>query len=147
MITVRRAKQDDLFEFVVLVKKFANEAYKQFPVDKELTSQNFLQGIADPNFIFMVAETEGEVVGIFVGCANAPLFSTTRTAVELGFYMHPDHRDGKTALKMMNEFEKWAQSQGCKSVTMVDIHTHADLSTFYTRKGYELKEKSYMKEF
>lgn len=147
MAQVRRAKQDDLFEFVVLVKKFANEAYKQFPVDKEVTSHNFLQGITDPNFLFLVAEDEGEVVGIFVGYATTPLFSSVKTSAEMGFYLHPDHRDGRTALKMIQEYEKWARSQGCKSAALMDVHDFNDLRSFYERKGYKLKEKSYLKEF
>lgn len=142
---IRRARQEDVYDFVVLVNRFAREAYTEFPVDKELTRANFMQGITDPNFFFLVAEERGEVVGLLVGCANAPLFSKTRTAVELGFYMHPDYRDARSALKMMNEFEKWAKSQGCKSCTMVDIHTFNDLQPFYERKGYTLKEKSYIK--
>ena len=146
MAKIRRATESDLYDYAFLVKQFVREANYPFKMDVELLVGNMKNTLQHPKFLWLVAEKDEELVGFLAGCANSPLFSRDETAVELGWYLQPEHRDGRTAFKLMAEFEAWAKKAGCRHVTMVDIDTLQDLREIYTRKGYTLTEKSYVKE-
>jgi len=144
---VRPATPDDAHEFTVLVKKFVREANYPFKVDMKLTYDNALLILENPDFFLHVVEDEEELVGFLVGALNKTLFSTEVIATELGWYLKPEYRDGRTALKLLKNYEEWAKEQGADFVTMVDIDTVQDLSALYQRRGYELTEKSYVRKF
>lgn len=146
MPIVRKAKEEDAIEFAVLAKQFAKESKGGWKVDMDKTLENFKGGLNNPEFFFWVVEDDDTIVGMLVGATNSPLFTKQVTAVELAWYMQPAYRDGRTALKLFDAFEKWAREKECDFITMADLPEVADLSALYERKGYKLTEKAYIKE-
>jgi GNAT superfamily N-acetyltransferase len=146
MAKVRTAVESDVHEFAVLVKRFVKEAKYVITMDMDLVVKNFHEGLKNPEICWIVLEEDDEVVGFLAGATNSPLFSRDKIGVELGWYVHPEHRDGHSAIKLMVSFEQWCKKQRCKYITMCDIHTLQDLQPLYERRGYVLTEKSYMKE-
>lgn len=143
---IRKAQETDAIEFTMLVKQFVKEAKYPFKVDPELVIGNFKAVVNDEDFFVYVSEEDADLVGFLVGAINAPLFSSDQTAVELGWFMVPEYRNGKDGLRLLTKFEAWAKDNNCRHVTMVDIDPLNDLDDLYSRKGYELTEKAYVKE-
>jgi len=146
MAVVRPAVESDIHEFIVLAKRFSKEAKYGMTLDIDLVVENFHGGLANPEVCWLVLEEEGEMVGFLMGVTNSPLFSRDKIGVELGWFVHPDHRNGHSAVKLMVSFEQWCKKSRCKYVTMCDIDTLQSLQPLYERRGYTLTEKSYMKE-
>jgi len=146
MATIRRGKPEDALDFILVMKQFLKEAKYTFRVDAKYTQDNFETIAQDENYIVLLVEEEEEIVGFLVGVIGSTLFSKDLIAIELGWYLLPEHRNAKTGLKLVDAFEKWSQNKNCKHVSMVDIDTLKDLKPLYERRGYVLTEKTYVKE-
>jgi len=146
MLTIRPGVPSDSIEFAVLVKQFVREAKYPFKVDIDLVVGNFKAGVVDPKFFFHVVEEEDTLVGFLAGAINTTLFSNDVTGIELGWYLQPESRDGRTALKLLKAFEEWCVDKGCRHISIADIDTLQSLAPLYERKGYRLTEKTYVKE-
>ena len=147
---VRRATKDDKLTFAFLADTFLRESKYSLKMNPDKLLTNFDNVVSqDPEessvSIFLL-EVDGRVEGMLVGATSESLFSDDTLAVEIAWYVSPDHRDGRKAYKLMNEYEKWAKEKGCTFVTMMDIHGLASLEELYNRKGYSLTEKTYVKE-
>lgn len=81
--------------------------------------------------------------GVLAAAAETNLFNYERMAGELMWYIDPRHRGLKVASKMLEAYEYWAAKIGCQFCTLVDLM--GNLDKFYTRKGYERRETSYVK--
>lgn len=146
MLDIRDATVDDLVEFSVLVKKFTREAKYPTKVNSKFIIDNFTPTINNPNYFFKVADDDGEVVGFLVGTISTNLFSPDVVGSELGWFILPEFRDGRTGLKMQRMFEDWCKEKNAKLIAMADIDPLQSLDKFYTRKGFILMEKTYVKE-
>lgn len=87
-----------------------------------------------------------DVVGALGGVVTDTVFSFDRIALEVGWYVEPEHRGSLTALRMVRSFERWAASRDAKMVVMVSqMSSTTDPSKVYEAMGYNLGEKSYVK--
>jgi len=145
-MNVRKATPQDAIELTVLVKQFVKEAKYTVKVDTKLVMENFEKITENPSFFVHVAEHEDSLVGFLVGAVNTSLFSLDAAGVELGWYLDPEHRDGKTAIVLLKKFEDWCVQKKCKHISLADIHTLKSMGGLYERKGYTLTEKTYVKE-
>lgn len=143
---VREATEEDKLDVILLAKQFLKESKYPFSLDVETLDSNFSNAIDHPNFLILVLEVDKEIVGMLVGATAAPLFSKDLIATELAWFVEKPYRTSRPALKLFKKYEEWAKESGCKFITMVDIDTLADLGDLYTRKGYTMTEKTYVKE-
>lgn len=143
---VRKATKEDSLDFAVLAKQFLRESKYPFSVDMEKLMESFTAACDNESFCVFLLEEEGDIVGMLVGGLSSPLFSSDIVATELAWFVERQHRDGRGSLKLFNEYEKWAKEAGSKFITMVDIDTLQSLGSLYSRKGYTLTEKTYVKE-
>ncbi len=146
MTKVRKALSSDSLDFALLAKAFLKESKYPFSLDLAKLLENFEAALKNPDFCLFLLEDEGGLVGMLVGGIASPLFSTDRVATELAWFVDPSYRDGVSAYKLLASYEKWAVDIGCTFVTMIDIDTLESLEPLYTRKGYTLTEKTYVKE-
>lgn len=93
-------------------------------------------------------EDEGAVVGGIGGIRHPDLLSGEACAVELFWYVKPKYRRGTMPVRLLTEFERWAQEGGCRTVAMVHMQDSMPeaLGAFYERHGYELYETMYRKQ-
>ena len=119
----------------------------EFPLTlaPDLLEQHFELLIDSPDLFCVVIEKENMVVGFLIGMIARTAFSHDPIATEMAWYVRPSARGTREPIKLIKEYENWAERRGCKVVTMVDIHNLNDLGNLYTRLGYELTEKTYTK--
>lgn len=143
---VRPGTKDDAYEFMYLVKQMVKDVNYPFKVDMKKTLESGEAMVDNPLFFYWVAEAEGEVVGFLVAAVNQTIFSSEKIASELGWYIHPDHRKGTAALRLLKEYEKWADELECDYVTLSDVQGSMDMDAVYTRRGYKLEERTYVRK-
>lgn len=144
-MTVRRATKDDVMDIVMLTHQFLREFKGPLKFDARYFADNLDRIIENDNFFFHVAEDEGEVIGFLAGAKNFVLFSTEPTAIEIGWFMEPAFRNGRDSLRLLSSFEQWARDSDCSVISMGDLSLLQDLGPLYTRRGYELYERTYIK--
>ena len=81
-----------------------------------------------------------------MGGVTSPIFSEDIVSTELIWYMQPEHRKGRSSMEMLKQYEEWCKGKGCKFITMIDIDPYNNLESLYTRKGYKVTEKTYVKD-
>lgn len=143
---IRSATKDDKLEFLLLCKEFLRESSYPFSMSIKKVSENFNAIVDHEQFFVKVIEKEGELVGFLVAGLVSPMFSDDVVSSELAWFVSKEHRGDSDSIKLLVQYEKWAKKQGCKFITMVDIDSLNSLEDFYSRRGYTLTEKTYVKE-
>lgn len=93
-----------------------------------------------PKGIVFLAEKDGKLIGFFAGMIQRYFFSSRERAVDMGFYVLPEHRGSKAAIRLIRTFEYWAKEMGVKEIavgqtTAVDIEKTLK---FYAHLGYKV---------
>lgn len=89
-----------------------------------------------------------EPIGMVAGLISEVPFSSDKVATEQVWYIEPQYRNTRTSIKLVEAFEYWA-----REITKADVVLMSSLNNneqekvdrFYTRKGYTLCEKGYVK--
>lgn len=90
------------------------------------------------------------IIGLLVAQSQLdhPFFGDKKIAMELVWWVKPEYRKGKEALKLLKVYEHWAEHIAeCSIVTLGLFHNGMEktLDKYYRRKGYTITESSYMK--
>jgi GNAT superfamily N-acetyltransferase len=114
-------------------------------VDPDYTTRKYLDLIAKGMGVVFVLEVAGVIVGGIGGLKGPDLHWPRVIAVETFWFVLPEYRGA--GLKLMSRFEQWAEENNCDAVAMVHLaDSHPEiLEKLYTRKGYQLVEKHYVK--
>ena len=145
-MTIRKATKEDILDIVLLTKQFLKEFKPPIKLDSTHFIKNLETTVEDPSYFFYVSEQESEVVGYLSGAKSYSMFSSQPMAIEIGWFLQPEYRGSSDGLKLLSEFIKWAKEQGCEVISMGDLAKVQDLSPLYNRKGFELYERTYIKE-
>ena len=96
--------------------------------------------------LVMVAEHEGEIVG-GLGALKFPMFfSSVHAAMELFWYVAPERRGSRDAVRMLRVLEQWARTVGCKVLTMIAIAIDGSpAADLYKREGFAPLETHFVK--
>lgn len=97
--------------------------------------------------IFLLEDDSGNVAGGIGGLTHPDLLSGQLCAVELFWYVKPEFRKGLWPVRLLKEFERWAEKSGCRTVAMVYMQDSQPekMKEFYERSGYRLQESHYIK--
>ena len=98
--------------------------------------------------VILVAEQGGALTGMLMGILNPIWFApATRCAVELAWWIEPEHRGGMAAIRLVNAFEEWAKAQGAAMVTMCDLVVDGQppVGDIIMRLGYTPSERTFVK--
>lgn len=89
--------------------------------------------------LLVVAEREGKIIGGFLGLVVEHWFSNSRIATDFALFIHPDHRGGMTAARLLKRFVAWSREQGAELITAgITTGVNADASTrLYQSIGFE----------
>ncbi|MES9857497.1 MAG: GNAT family N-acetyltransferase [Sedimenticola sp.] len=66
----------------------------------------------------MMAENGTKLVGVIVASVNEHYFSYELGASALLFYVHPEHRGGMAAIKLLHGFRRWANNRKAKRINI-----------------------------
>lgn len=101
--------------------------------------QKILQLYQNPNAFAFLDIKDDEIIGFISGIVGEYFFSKRKKISDLGFYVLPEYRGSKTALKLLKEYESWAKLCGVDDIhlgqtTAIDIEK---TQNFYNRLGYK----------
>ena len=125
-----------LEEFLEIVTKMVTEA--EFSCAK-LEKHKILHLYKNPNAIAFLAIDNDKIVGFIAALSHEYFFSSRKTASDLGFYVLPEYRGSRAALKLVKSLEEWAKQMGASDLhlgqtTAVEIDKTRQ---FYERLGYK----------
>jgi GNAT superfamily N-acetyltransferase len=103
--------------------------------------------IARPDGIFLVAEIDGQLVGMAAALLHPHYFnSSILTGVELFWWVSHEHRKGVGA-ELLEALEGGARAAGAISFTMISVvGLRSDaLDRVYRRRGYRPAERTYIR--
>lgn len=96
--------------------------------------------LTDENKVVFICDE----VGMLAACKVPFLLGTVLTAQEIAWWVEPEYRKQNVGQRLVEAYEEWAKSQGCRIVTMA-CYANNDLGPFYEKCGYSLNELGYIK--
>lgn len=115
---IRAATPDDVPCLVSLGRLLHDiSSYAALGYDDDKVARQCLALINGAGALF-VSEREGEVIGFIGGGITEHWFSGEKVAFDYSFFVHPDHRHGVTAVRLIAAFERWAKGQGATQIRM-----------------------------
>jgi hypothetical protein len=145
-MTIREATIEDAFDVMVLSQQFTKEGPGYFKFNKDKVSSFFSKAISDPSMVIFLSEDNDGVNGFIAGCYTDHPYNDIKAAVELGWFVTKEKRDGTSAMRLVRSFERWSKDIGAEWTAMSDIVGVQDLSKLYERAGYHAVERTFMKE-
>ena len=105
----------------------------------KLEKHKILQLYKNQNAIAFLAIDNDKIVGFIAALSHEYFFSSRKTASDLGFYVLPEYRGSRAALKLVKSLEEWAKQMGACDLhlgqtTAVEIDKTRQ---FYERLGYK----------
>ncbi len=145
-MSVREATPEDIFDILVLTREFMKEGPAYFKFEKDKVESFLVRLIDEASMVAFVSEDEAGIHGFIVGCFTDHPFNGVKAAVELGWFVTKEKRGGTQAIRLLKAFEAWSKDMGAEWTAMGDVAGIQDLSKLYIRCGYNLAERTFMKE-
>lgn len=133
---IERAKIEDFDEFYVLIEEMIAEAeFAKAKADKKKVFKLF----NSPDVAVFVAKKDSKNVGFISAFKGEYFFSSKKRIDDLGFYVKPEFRGTRVAVRLIKELENWAKDQGVFDIylgqtTAINMEKTKD---FYSRLGYQ----------
>lgn len=120
MPKIRSLEYADIPETVELARKFVEEsAFSRFRFSHDKMAANLSMAVTHPHIAFChVVEEDGQLVGALVGYINEFFFGPDLIASDQGWFILPEYRGSRSAVKLLKNFESWALANGAKEVAM-----------------------------
>ena len=117
---IRCLEYADIPETVDLARRFVEEsAFSRFDFSHEKMAANLSLAITHPNRAFChVVEHDGKLVGALVGYISEFFFGRDLIASDSGWFILPEYRGSRSAIKMLNMFTDWARKKGASELYM-----------------------------
>lgn len=146
--TLRHATLSDTQEILDMCMVLHKELPVFLKPDLKKTTEAIEKFIIEDKreFILLVSYDEDKLVGVLAAYAFEPLFSKVKIATECLWYLDPKYRGGRRGLDMMDAYEFWAKTVGCKAVQYGEFLQGVKLGSLYKKRGAEPSETVYFKE-
>ena len=148
--TLRLATLEDIPDLLRLAKELeSGSPMERLSVDYEKVRMNLEKAIISnqTEWLALVSHVEGKPVGVLFAYCFEPIFSSQKLAVEVLWYLEPEHRKGRRGIDMMKAYEYWAKLVGCNVVQYGwMVNSPEGMKKMYERTGAELSEMTYYKE-
>jgi ribosomal protein S18 acetylase RimI-like enzyme len=110
------------------------------PADKE--SEKIIKHLEVGN-LYLVAESEGKIIAVFV-CIADHSFSITRHTAVLGMSVDRNYRNQGIGTRMMGEAIRWAQEKGIVRLELEVYAENAPAIHLYEKYGFEVEGRKRM---
>jgi len=149
-VTVRRATAEDIPSYMDLAAAFVatTPVNHLIPFARESTAAFVESALDNENMIVLVAEDDGELIGITAAIAYPMYFNPAKlVAQELWWYIKPDARGGTASKLLFQEIEKWGMSKQAAAMFMVALDNDRveTMVKLYGRLGYTPTERAFVK--
>jgi len=145
---IRVATEADIDPLLVMSRhfvQFAPHARMMGATDESMTKA--IRFVLDQGQIFL-AEVDGKIVGMLMAVIFPIWFvPQSRCAMELVWWVEPEHRGGTIAIRMVKAFEEWGRMQGATMATMGDfvVDGQPPVGDMIMRMGYMPSERAFVK--
>ncbi len=107
--------------------------------DANMMAHNLMQSTDSPDDLVLLAVEDGQVIGYLWAATHclAP-WSFIRVASDYLFYVMPEHRGSRAAIRLVRAYTEWAGKVGCLEVRLSvasGIH-HDRTEKFYEAAGF-----------
>jgi len=122
-VQIRLAKTpEDLRNMIMMGAEAAAEspALSRFKYNPERMWNSVLAKLkaAPKRYGLLIAELDGKPTGMLAAQVGPHLFVDALAAQCLVFYVHPDHRGGLTAAKLLKGYQRWAGQLDCDTMAV-----------------------------
>lgn len=125
----------------------ASGPYKAFGADYEKVEKTLITLITLDSGLALLLKDNDKIVGFLLALANETMFSKNSISTEIGLFVAPEYRRTR-GFKMLREaYDYWSRKVGCQANVLSDMDNEYStrLEKVYTREGYKLTERSYLK--
>ena len=149
-IVVREAVEADLPIYVQLSADFhaASPMQRVCEFDSEGFKKFVIIAMSNPDISILVAELNGEIVGITGGIIYPLYFSPShKVSQELWWWLTPAARGSGVGNKMFKHLQLWSKERGAKTIFMIALEDERaeKMEKVYCRAGFEPMERTFMK--
>ena len=140
------AKQEHFDQLFSLIEQMVAESVFSFAP----ASKRKIQQLMDfPKSTAFLAFEGDKCIGFVAAIISPFFFSEYERANDLGFYILPEHRGGKTAFKLLKAIENWSKEMGAKELFMGhSVGGNIEgMKKFYEHNGYRIGGFNSMKRF
>lgn len=96
--------------------------------------------------IFVIAKENEKIVGVMGALFSPDCFSGKPQGAESFWFVSPEHRTGRLALRLFNFFEGECERRKCELMVMIHLAGfNESLGKFYARRGYTPAEQVFRK--
>ena len=114
-MTIRFATQQDIDTLIEYWRQFHSQSvFRHLAFDEAKLATNMTRFIEDKSgaFCCFVADGEdGKAYGVLAGQIDTYYFSDDPIAKLIFYWVHPEHRYGPAAVKLMLAFRQWAENR------------------------------------
>ena len=128
---IEKLSENRLDEFFEIVCKMVAESEFSYVVPKK---QKILQLFKNPNAVAFLALENNQIVGFISGLVHEYFFSNRKRVSDLGFFVLPEYRGSRVALKLVKLLEAWAIE---KNANELHLGQTTGLEIDKTKKFYE----------
>jgi GNAT superfamily N-acetyltransferase len=145
---IRLATLDDIETLVDLGELLHKESsYGYLPFDR-LKVCALMAGLIEGGYgIVFVAEKNGKIIGGIAGGVTEFWFCNELHGFDYSFFVHPEHRGGSSAFRLLVAFESWVEGMGAKHMDIgITTGIHEDKTgRFYEKMGFVKSGQLYRK--
>ncbi len=149
-VTVRLARDDaDVAAMIALGRSLHTESrFRSLPLDDARMREIGRRGLAQGNPGLILAERDGQAVGMAIVVAGEHFFSPAVTATVQLIYVLPEARGGAAAVKLLRALRRWAVQAGATDLHVnVTTGIKADRTDrFLRRMGFRQTGGNYVLE-
>lgn len=142
MIKIRQATQEDLEQILPLQEDIANKL--NIPFDYDYAREQGADIIADLQSVVLVADKEGEVLGVIVGSWAPALCSPLVTTMQ-EYCWNVKGDNPRIALQLLKSLEKMADSMELE-LRVASPTWNKSLDRWLSRHGYTEVETHYVRK-
>jgi GNAT superfamily N-acetyltransferase len=139
---IRAARPEDAAVIEALIRAIAPESpvYRDTPIDDRKLKTFIATAIRSDQHAVLLHDGAAGIDGLYIGMLVQQFFTFEVTAMDILFYVRPERRGTRAALRLWRAFESWAHARGAKAIqvgSMTDIDP-ARTAKFY--RGMGLRE-------
>jgi GNAT superfamily N-acetyltransferase len=135
-LIIEKLSENRLDEFFEIVSKMVAESEFSYAKPEK---QKILQLFKNPNAVAFLALENNQIIGFISGIVHEYFFSNRKRVSDLGFFVLPEYRGSRVALKLVKLLESWAIEKKAEELHLGQT-TGLDIDKtkkFYERLGFK----------
>jgi GNAT superfamily N-acetyltransferase len=139
---VRRATAADAAMIDSMLRDLGRESpiYRLMPIDDRKLTDYIAKVIRGSDHAVLLHEGTSGIDGIYIGMLVQQFFTFEITAMDVLFYVRPERRGSRAAVRLFRAFKTWARSSGAKAIQVGTMNGIAPARTAKFYRGMGLTE-------